>query len=259
MPRARKPAAARCRCRPAARAAGLSFALSPRLAVLRCLAAGSNGPRDQVPPCRRFPCWQLPEPVLLAAALLLAATAAAAATTTGVSAELKKTMRDAANPVVLLQTSLGDITLELYKKEAPKTVDNFLAYVKKKHFDGTTFHRVIPNFMIQGGGYDQDMNEKPTLPPVVNEAGNGLSNALGTVAMARLDDPNSATAQFFINVKDNKFLDKNASSAGYAVFGKVIAGMAVVEKIKAVKTTTRSPFENVPVTPVLIQSAAILQ
>ena len=190
---------------------------------------------------------------------LVAGTGTAAAAPAALDAAAQQAMRDPANPVVRLQTSLGQITLELYKKEAPKAVDNFLAYVKKKHFDGLIFHRVIPNFMIQGGGYDAAMQEKPTLPPVVNEASNGLSNTLGTVAMARTDDPNSATAQFFINVKDNKFLDKNASSAGYAVFGKVIAGMPVVEKIKAVKTTTKPPFENVPVTPVVIQSATIVQ
>jgi cyclophilin family peptidyl-prolyl cis-trans isomerase len=199
----------------------------------------------------------VPKPVILAAALLLATASAAPAA--GVSAAMKKSMRDAANPVVQLQTSMGDITLELYKKEAPKTVDNFLAYVKTKHFDGTIFHRVIANFMIQGGGMDKTLHEKPTLPPIANEAGNGLSNLLGTVAMARTDDPNSATAQFFINVKDNKFLDKSAQSAGYAVFGKVIEGMPVVEKIKAVKTTTQGDYENVPVTPVVIQAATILQ
>jgi peptidyl-prolyl cis-trans isomerase A (cyclophilin A) len=199
------------------------------------------------------------KPAALAAALLWLAGSAAATPATGVGAELKKTMHNAANPVVRLQTTLGDITLELYKKEAPKTVDNFLAYVKKKHYDGTTFHRVMANFMIQGGGYDKDMTEKPTLPPVVNEAGNGLSNQLGTVAMARTDDPNSATAQFFINVKDNSRLDKSASSPGYAVFGKVIGGTAVVDKIKLVKTTSKPPFENVPATPVVIQSAVILQ
>jgi peptidyl-prolyl cis-trans isomerase A (cyclophilin A) len=195
----------------------------------------------------------------LAAALFCSAGAVAAAPAAGVSAELKKSMHDATNPVVRLQTSAGDITLELYKKEAPKSVENFLAYVKAKHYDGTIFHRVIGNFMIQGGGFDKDMNEKPTMPPVVNEAGNGMSNLLGTVAMARTNDPNSATAQFFINVRDNQRLDKNPQSAGYAVFGKVIAGMAVVDKIKQVKTTSKPPFDDVPVTPVVIESAVLLK
>jgi cyclophilin family peptidyl-prolyl cis-trans isomerase len=177
----------------------------------------------------------------------------------GLTPEAKKAMRDASNPVVMLSTTMGDITIELYKKEAPKTVDNFIAYAKKKHYDGTIFHRVIDNFMIQGGGFDSDMKEKATLPPISNEASNGVSNAVGTVAMARTNDPNSATAQFFINVKDNKFLDKNASSAGYAVFGKVIDGMAVVNEIKVIKTKTQEMFENVPLVPVVIKSATIVQ
>ena len=192
---------------------------------------------------------------------LVALTLGASATSVeaGLTPEAKKAMRDASNPVVTLSTTMGDITIELYKKEAPKTVDNFLAYAKKKHYDGTIFHRVIDNFMIQGGGFDKDMKEKATMPPVVNEASNGLSNAVGTVAMARTNDPNSATAQFFINVKDNKFLDKNASSAGYAVFGKVIDGMAVVNEIKVIKTKTQGMFENVPLVPVVIKSVTVEQ
>jgi cyclophilin family peptidyl-prolyl cis-trans isomerase len=190
-------------------------------------------------------------------ALTLGASAASAAF--ALTPEAKKAMRDASNPVVMISTTMGDITIELYKKEAPKTVDNFLAYAKKKHFDGTIFHRVIDNFMIQGGGLDKDMKEKPTMPPVVNEASNGLSNTVGTVAMARTDDPNSATAQFFINVKDNKFLDKNAQSAGYAVFGKVIDGMPVVNEIKVVKTKTQGMHKDVPVVPVVIKTVTIVQ
>jgi peptidyl-prolyl cis-trans isomerase B (cyclophilin B) len=195
--------------------------------------------------------------LVLVLALALGATGAAAGP--GVSPAAKKAMHDATNPVVLVTTTLGDITIELYKKEAPKTVDNFLAYTKSKHYDGTIFHRVIANFMIQGGGFDKDMKEKATMPPIVNEASSGVSNAVGTVAMARTNDPNSATSQFFINVKDNKFLDKNAQSAGYAVFGKVIDGMDVVNQIKDVKTTTKPPYENVPVVPVVIKSVSILQ
>jgi len=190
-------------------------------------------------------------------ALALAATGAAAGP--GVSPAAKKSMRDPANPVVLMTTTLGDITIELYKKEAPKTVDNFLAYTKSKHYDGTIFHRVISNFMIQGGGLDKDMKEKKTMPPVVNEGSNGVSNTVGTVAMARLNDPNSATSQFFINVADNKFLDTTTAKPGYAVFGKVIDGMDVVNEIKAVKTTTKPTYENVPVVPVVIKSVTILQ
>jgi peptidyl-prolyl cis-trans isomerase A (cyclophilin A) len=169
-------------------------------------------------------------------------------------------MRDRSNPVVVLDTTLGSITLELFQKEAPKTTANFLAYVRRKHYDGTIFHRVMPNFMIQGGGLDKDLKEKPTLAPVVNEAKNGLSNTRGTVAMARLSDPNSATAQFFINVKDNPSLDANPNSGGgYAVFGKVVEGMDVVDKIKAVKTTARGPHEAVPLIPVTIKAAVQLQ
>ena len=190
-------------------------------------------------------------------ALALGATAAAAGP--GVSPATKKAMHDPANPVVLVTTTLGDITIELYKKEAPKTVDNFLAYTKSKHYDGTIFHRVISNFMIQGGGLDKDMKEKQTMPPIVNEGSNGLSNKVGTIAMARTNDPNSATSQFFINVADNKFLDTTPTKAGYAVFGKVIDGMDVVNEIKVVKTTTKPPHENVPIVPVVIKSVTILQ
>jgi cyclophilin family peptidyl-prolyl cis-trans isomerase len=177
------------------------------------------------------------------------------------SAEVKGKLKDASDPVVLMSTSMGDITIELYKKDAPKTVDNFLAYAKKKHYDGTIFHRVIGTFMIQGGGMDKDMKEKATMPPVVNEA--KLSNTLGTISMARTNDPNSATSQFFINVTDNsKSLDKGAhkpTDAGYAVFGKVVAGMDVVNEIKAVKTMSKPPHDDVPVTPVVIKSVTILQ
>ena len=160
---------------------------------------------------------------------------------------------------VIVETSKGSFRIELDRAKAPRSVENLLRYVDAKHYDGTIFHRVIDNFMIQGGGFDKDMKEKATMPPVVNEASNGLSNAVGTVAMARTNDPNSATAQFFINVKDNKFLDKNASSAGYAVFGKVIDGMAVVNEIKVIKTKTQGMFENVPLVPVVIKSVTVEQ
>jgi len=165
------------------------------------------------------------------------------------------------NPVVLMKTSQGDIKIELDKAKAPISTENFIAYANGKFYDGTIFHRVIPNFMIQGGGFDKDMNQKPTKAPIKNEAGNGLKNTTGTIAMARTSDPNSATAQFFINTKDNPFLDHRDESVqgyGYAVFGKVVDGMDVVKKIEAVQTTTKMPHQNVPVTPVVIESVTVV-
>ncbi|MBI5717436.1 MAG: peptidyl-prolyl cis-trans isomerase [Burkholderiales bacterium] len=160
---------------------------------------------------------------------------------------------------VRLATSEGDIVLELDREKAPKTVDNFLGYVKAGHYDGTIFHRVIPTFMIQGGGMKPDMSEKKTLAPIPLESRNGLSNVRGSVAMARTMDPNSASAQFFINVADNVFLDQpNARDGnGYAVFGKVVAGMDVVDKIRGVATQSAGPHQNVPVKPVLIRKASL--
>jgi cyclophilin family peptidyl-prolyl cis-trans isomerase len=180
-----------------------------------------------------------------------------------VDATLKKSMKDPTNPVVKISTTRGDMTVELYKKEAPKTVANFLSYVKKGHYDGTIFHRVIPTFMIQGGGYTKDLKEKPTDPPVSNESSNGLSNAVGTIAMARTPEPNSATSQFFINTSTkNQFLDKAHSTdgVGYCVFGKVIGGMDAVEQIKGVKTQQKPPlFEALPLVAVEIKSVTQLQ
>jgi len=167
------------------------------------------------------------------------------------------------NPVVIIDTSMGKIKLELYPDKAPITVKNFLGYVDDKFYDGTIFHRVIPGFMIQGGGYESDKpvmlgGEKKTKAPIKNEAANGLSNKRGTIAMARTNVPDSATAQFFINLKDNTFLDKDKDprGVGYCVFGKVLDGMDVVDKIAAVKTKTLIPnqVENVPVEPVIIKS-----
>jgi peptidyl-prolyl cis-trans isomerase A (cyclophilin A) len=156
---------------------------------------------------------------------------------------------------VKLATSQGDIVIQLDAAKAPKTVDNFMQYVKSGHYDGTVFHRVIDNFMIQGGGFSADMVEKATKAAIPLEARNGLNNDRGTVAMARTSDPNSATAQFFINVKDNAFLNaaQSRDGNGYAVFGKVIAGMEVVDKIRAVATGPR----DVPVKPVLITKATV--
>ena len=167
----------------------------------------------------------------------------------------------AADPRVELKTNRGPIVLELYPDKAPKTVANFLQYVKDGQYDGTVFHRVIDGFMIQGGGFDRNMTQKPTRPPVANEAANGLKNDVGTVAMARNSDPNSATAQFFINVKDNDFLnyrEPTMQGYGYTVFGKVVSGMNVVSEIAKVTTTTVGPYQNVPRDPVVIESARLL-
>lgn len=160
---------------------------------------------------------------------------------------------------VLLATSEGDITLELDASKAPRTVANFLQYVKSGHYDGTVFHRVINDFMIQGGGFTPEMAQKPTLSPIPLESRNGLSNRAGTIAMARTSVPDSATAQFFINVKDNTFLDaaQSRDGQGYAVFGRVVAGMDIVNRIKAAPTTTRGPHQNVPATPILIRKATL--
>jgi peptidyl-prolyl cis-trans isomerase A (cyclophilin A) len=160
---------------------------------------------------------------------------------------------------VRLATSMGDIVIDLDAQKAPKSVANFEQYVKEGHYDGTVFHRVIDGFMIQGGGMLPNLTEKKTRPPIVLESHNGLNNTLGTVAMARTGDPNSATSQFFINLKDNAFLDaaNSGDGNGYAVFGHVVAGMDVVDKIRAVQTTTKGPYENVPVTPVVIKKATL--
>lgn len=168
-------------------------------------------------------------------------------------------MAAAANPQVDINTSAGKIVLELYPDQAPKTVANFLQYVRDKHYDGTIFHRVISGFMIQGGGMDAKMNEKPTRPPIQNEANNGLKNVPGTIAMARTAAPHSASAQFFINVGNNDFLNYPSRDGwGYAVFGKVIQGQDVVDKIAAVTTKNVGPFQNVPATPVTILSATVV-
>jgi peptidyl-prolyl cis-trans isomerase A (cyclophilin A) len=158
---------------------------------------------------------------------------------------------------VKLQTSMGDIVVELDKAKAPKTVDNFVQYVKAGHYDGTIFHRVIEGFMIQGGGMKADMSEKPTRAPIPLEAENGLKNDRGTIAMARTMDPNSATAQFFINVVNNDMLNARGPGNGYAVFGKVVKGMDVVDKIRMVKTTTKPPHADVPAEPVIIKKATL--
>jgi peptidyl-prolyl cis-trans isomerase B (cyclophilin B) len=158
-----------------------------------------------------------------------------------------------------MSTSLGDLKIALYEKEAPETVKNFLAYVNDKFYDGTIFHRVIPGFMIQGGGFTDAMQQKSTKPPIKNEAGNGLKNDTYTLAMARTSDPDSATAQFFINAKNNDFLnrDKAQDGVGYAVFGKVIEGMDVLKKIEQVQTGRKGMHSDVPVEAVLIKLVTV--
>lgn len=175
------------------------------------------------------------------------------------AAALVLTVSAWAGPKVEMQTNLGRIVIDLDEAKAPATVKNFVAYVNEGFYNGTVFHRVIPNFMIQGGGFTPDMAQKPTKAPVQNEAKNGLKNARGTIAMARTQDPHSATAQFFINHIDNMMLDYPSRDGwGYAVFGKVTEGMDVVDKIAQVKTGNRGGHQNVPTEPVIIQSAKII-
>lgn len=162
---------------------------------------------------------------------------------------------------VVLHTNHGPIAIELFHEQAPKSVENFLTYVQEGHYDGTLFHRVIDGFMIQGGGFDQDFRQKPTRAPISNEADNGLRNERGTLAMARTGDPHSATAQFFINVNDNGFLNHQGTHSGqawgYAVFGRVVEGMNVVDAIKRVPTGSRGPFQDVPREAVIIERAEV--
>ncbi len=165
---------------------------------------------------------------------------------------------NATNPEVVITTNLGDIKVKLDSEKAPISTANFLKYVEKKHYDGTTFHRVIPSFMIQGGGHLPDMKEKATLAPIKNEAKNGLSNTRGTIAMARTNEVDSATSQFFINVIDNKKLDHvDDNRYGYSVFGEVSGGMDIVDKIRDVKTTTKGEYGDVPLEPVMIKSVRL--
>jgi cyclophilin family peptidyl-prolyl cis-trans isomerase len=166
-------------------------------------------------------------------------------------------------PRVKFSTTMGDFVVEVYPDKAPKTVENFLQYVREKHYDGTIFHRVIDNFMIQGGGFERSMAEKRTRAPVAHEGreafAKGLKNERGTLAMARTASPDSATAQFYINVNDNAFLDPKGGNPGYTVFGRVVSGMDVVEKIKGVQTGRAGMFTDVPITPVVINSATIVK
>ena len=168
---------------------------------------------------------------------------------------------DTSNPRVLMKTTDGEITIELFADKSPVTVDNFLGYVDAGHYDGTVFHRVIPNFMIQGGGFDSDMRQKATNDPITNEANNGLKNDRGTIAMARTMDPHSATAQFFINVSDNDFLNfsgENMQGWGYAVFGRVVEGEDVLDKIRVVPTGSKAGHQDVPNDPIVIESVTVV-
>jgi peptidyl-prolyl cis-trans isomerase B (cyclophilin B) len=197
--------------------------------------------------------------------IVLLALVAALLVLTGLSAmksqKGNQTISQGGPIMVKLETSKGDIVIELNEEKAPKTTENFLAYVKEGFYDGTLFHRVIDNFMIQGGGFDEAMNQKETHDPIENEADNGLKNEAYTIAMARTQDPHSATAQFFINVKDNAFLDHTAPNTrgwGYAVFGKVVEGKEVVDAIKTVATGNAGFHQDVPVEPVVIVKATVI-
>jgi peptidyl-prolyl cis-trans isomerase B (cyclophilin B) len=193
---------------------------------------------------------------------LLAAVLALPLPALAQDAAASTTAPDPDKPRVVLKTTMGNIVLELDKRSAPITVDNFLRYVRDGHYNGTIFHRVIDGFMIQGGGYTPELIGKPTRPAIMNEAPNGLKNKRGTIAMARTNDPHSATAQWFINVVDNPALDHVAPtdprSWGYAVFGKVVEGMDVVDRIKAVPTRKEGMMENLPVEPIIIEKAELV-
>jgi len=188
-------------------------------------------------------------------ALLLIALCMFVASVAGSGPASAQGKEKSGNPMILVKTSMGSFKIELFPKEAPVTVANFLNYVDKKFYDGTTFHRVMPGFVIQGGGFDKNMVQKATLPSIKNEAKNGLKNSRMTLSMARTGEINSATSQFFINLKDNAALDHvSEAQYGYAVFGKVVQGWEVIEKITGVKTGNKGPHQNVPEKPVIIES-----
>jgi len=199
--------------------------------------------------------------VCLLAVLVPAAAPAKTAAKTAKPAAKSAAKAPAANPRVALDTSKGRIVIEVYADKAPKSARNFLDYVKAGHYNNTIFHRVMPGFMIQGGGFTPDMTEKPTRGPIQNEADNQVLNQRGTVAMARTGDPNSATAQFFVNLVNNGFLNfrsKTQEGWGYTVFGNVVEGMDVVDEIAKVSTATKGMYEAVPVTPVVIKKASVV-
>lgn len=194
--------------------------------------------------------------LIFAASVLVLGMAAAAGAESGAEGGA-----NGGNPRVAFETSKGRIVVELFADKAPRSVENFLAYVHSGHYDGTVFHRVIPGFMIQGGGFTPDMSQKPTRAPIQNEADNGLSNRRGTLSMARTGEPHSASSQFYVNLVDNSGLDhrdKSPQGWGYAVFGQVVEGMDVVDAIAGVRTGTRSFHQNVPVEPVVVQKAEVV-
>ncbi len=202
--------------------------------------------------------------VLLPALLAISVSACAAQKEpkTEATAPAQPTTASSSMPRVTLNTSMGNIVVELNPEKAPLSSANFIEYVNSGHYNGTIFHRVIDNFMIQGGGFDANMQQKPTRAPIQNEANNGLKNTRGTIAMARTSDPQSASAQFFINVKDNDFLNYSSPTQqgwGYTVFGQVVEGMDVVDKIKVVQTSNAGGNQNVPTTPIVIQQAVLLK
>ncbi|MEH6579421.1 MAG: peptidylprolyl isomerase [Amphritea sp.] len=170
---------------------------------------------------------------------------------------LNTVQADENNPVVVMTTSAGVIELELFAEQAPQSVENFLMYINKGFYKGTIFHRVIDNFMIQAGGFTTEMERKEAFPPIMNESMNGISNDKGTIAMARTNDPDSATSQFFINLKNNDFLNVQGRKAGYAVFGKVVSGIEIVEQIGKVSTGVQGPYRDVPKEAIVIQDVVV--
>ena len=198
--------------------------------------------------------------IILCALCLIFYSSFAAADTTTKQTNPEETNKEVETTMVTLNTNLGKIELELDAEKAPKTVENFLSYAKEGFYNGTIFHRVIPNFMVQGGGFEPGLQQKPTKGAVVNEANNGLENVVGSIAMARTNDPHSSTAQFFINVKDNDFLNfssETPSGWGYAVFGKVTSGMDVITKMTDAETGNNGMHQNVPVEDIIIESVTI--
>jgi peptidyl-prolyl cis-trans isomerase A (cyclophilin A) len=194
--------------------------------------------------------------VWIALAILISLSLAVIAL--GQAAKTGKKAASSSNPVVALETTMGTIKIELFADKAPITAKNFIAYVNAGFYSGTIIHRVDPNFVICGGGYTPELTPKPTMPPIQNESKNGLKNLRGTLSMARYDNPNSATSQFFINLNNNSNLDPAGGQAGYAVFAKVIEGMDVVDKIGQVKTAPKSVFQTLPVQPIVVKSAKVL-
>ena len=234
----------------------------PRTAVLPNPLVTSSPVSPTSPSPRRSAAVRLVMCGLLTGAALLASDLSVAAplnaSTTATSGATSSTVAHA--PRVVIKTSDGDITVELYPEKAPKTVANFIEYVQSKQYNGTIFHRVIPGFMIQGGGFDPSFKQKATRGPIALEAQNGLSNLTGTLAMARTSDPDSATAQFFINTHDNKNLDyPSPDGNGYAVFGRVTSGMEVVKKIEATPTGSRGMMADAPLTAIVIESTTLLK